>query len=1099
MSEISYSDSESGSDFEELDDLLQPDPHRPQTPQESLDGHESAISDSDEEVDSLENLRLAFDAKKVTKKVRAWFLTEDGIKPSTKFIDSRYPARKTSRIKAPSDLSQLFRKLAPSLPRHSDPIANGFKFVDEILKYSHPLKSIRPNCVQLSGVVMSLWKDVMAHPKLSKEHAVPGTSTNLLLVLVNTHLKEFRRRLHSYASSSLVTRSRTRAHFQEYMERRIASLRRIVSESRKKLGIAHKIHSIAAGPPMLQDRPTMCAPPLTDFLKALMSTASSKFQAEGMHLSKDFPGIKELTPLLAFLHNIDLDISRTEAGKRKRYDEDGDVIDEGDIGFAATAALLALGKGNGDEVRDQTDQGNGAGDGNDYGDRDGDGAAGGEETGDVDENDKGGSDGEGHNDDHRFEMNVDGERDGADDGGVGVQDGAISAGDVAQDGADDSSNGDGSQEDTSQLVEHTVKTKIDTFIDTIEHVTRSQWFDFKGVARFAKWRRNVRVHMSNWFTRVRANRHKPASPEYNLTLQHILIVFSQAGYVAEATSIAAMLVVVYREVYERDPSNRTKRRNLCNALGALSVAMWRAKQYLMAAQAAEDGIQIITPLYEYTRDRSLVTLGELQVAHSSALLGLSQGNANDAQKLFLRFRAQMAAQKAVSMLRARSVSHDDSVTDYARLARAIQAHMDATVAVSGFLQELSFQHKAVSTDKFGWTMVPKCCEKLTVEEALFIHGSLPSSPDARLTFHLSFPEEVVQIYRDIAATGTNAYDPFLAEALHWKAGLPETTLEQSLSAYKEGQKVYFRLAEMFPTLFNRKIARFQGDYALRLRFDARYDKADEVLAEALEQQADAPAEEGGVAIWRGYGLFSSLNSLHALVLSGIDQHAEALCKAQRAEMFFYATADETCPMASLYLAEPFAIKGYAQWMLGQPRDALKALRKSLTLLQQHEAAGLGKVKAERLKEECNHPPIYMLALGWKAGVEASLGRYEQAMRHIDEAVQQTRLRADSAKARWEAEQALDPIDQVLAHLLVIYAGILLGRQRFDEALERVYESLAVSDEGKRCSPSTYKTAIMLKARILEAIEQPLEAAEYASKANSLPGTGFMDKLQNLNV
>ncbi|KAE8270246.1 hypothetical protein A4X09_0g2081 [Tilletia walkeri] len=1056
--------------------LLQLNPQRPQPRQESPDEHlhdatDSSASNSDEELDDIENLQLGeFDAKKLTKQVRGWYLAEDGVKPSTRFIDSRYPVRKVSSIEAPPDLSQLFRKLAPSLPRHSDPIANGFDFVEDILKFSHRLKRVRFSCVQLSGIVMALWKDVMAHPTLSKEHAVPGTATNLLLSLVNAHLKEFRRCLCFHVSSSLVTRSRRRAHIQGCMEIKIKDVRRIVSESRKKFGMAHKIHSIAAGPPYLQDRPTMCVDALNQKFKALMAFASHEFHAGGMNLSKDFPDVRELVPLLAFLHYIDLNIYRTDPDQRKQYHQDGDIIIERDDDGNPDGSFNA----NGDDHRTQLGQQTGAGDG----------SADGEENGD----------GEGHGDGQRSEdMNADDDRDGANNAGVDAQDDTIGAGDVVQDDTD----GDGDQENASHSVEHTVKTKIDTLIDTIETVTRSQWFDFRDVARFAKWRRNVRVHLSNWFTRVRANRYKPASPDFNVPLQHILILFSQAGYVTEAASIAEMLVVVYREAYERDPSNRTKRRNLCNALGALSIAMSSDQRYLVAAQAAEDGIQILTPLYEDSRDRSLVSLGALQVAYSSALLGLSQDNANDAQKLFLHFRAQMAARKAVSMLRAYSKAHDDSVTSYAGLARSVQAHMNATVAVSELLQELASKHDEVPLDNFGWKTVPDCCDELTVQDALFIHGCLPNSHDARLAFHLKFPEEVVQIYRDIGATGTKAYDPFLAEALDWKAGLPETTPEESLIAYEEGRKVYTQLAKTFPTHFDRQVARFHGDYAIRLRFAAQYDKSAEILAAAMEYQSSSLEPDSVMAIWRGYSMFSSLASLHALVLSQIDRHAEAFEQAEHAETVFYATEDETDPEGKVYLAEPIAVKGYAEWMLGRPRDALKTLRHSLTALQEYDAACVYRVKTEDEEEEekCTHPPIYMLALGWKAGVEASLGYHERAMRHINEAVQQARLWEGSAETRLDSEKELDPIEQVLAHLLVIFAGILLGRQRFDEALEQICESLAVSYEGERCSPSTYKTAILLKARILEAIERPVEAAEYASKAKLLPGTGFMDKLQ----
>ncbi|KAE8223170.1 hypothetical protein CF319_g3756 [Tilletia indica] len=985
MSESLHSEAE----VEDLD-LLQPAPQPIRVKQEELeydllhDDAASSASDSDDEVDALEDLRVgSLNAKKLSDRIRQSFLIDDGTQISKKFIDSRYPLRVFARIKAAPDLSDLFRQLEPHLPRHSDPIGDGLDHVEELLKRGLRFRYSKPSCLKVVKMVMLLWKDVVAHPKLSKEYPIPGTIANLLLSLLQAYLKVFRRRLLIHVGSSLVTRSRQRKSYQKNLARSVKEIGKLVMDCRKKFGMANKIHNIAAGPPALEDRPTMTVPAVAESLKNCINAVLQRFRVQHLWvtLGSDYPAVDALHPTFAFLRQIDLGIYKPEPSrKRKHGDEDGE----------------------------------------------------------------------------------------------------------------------GSSTNTEQ--EKADKAKLQ-LISMLQWETRPTWFHFKDVIHLTKWKDNTRRRVRQFWTLVQKLDTVLSDPDHHLVLQRILILVLQLNFHDSAPVIAEKLVVVYREAHERDPSNRTKRHNLCAALGAFSSVLLSVNRNLEAVQAAEEGSRLARPLHLEPRVGIKMLVGSLKLILSTALFALADKNVNDAQQLFLGCRSWSAANLAVTTFRHLVSVHPQSMHCKESLAQSVQTQTSAALVLLDHLRALKSRHGEISLDGFGWKAIPKCCAKLsTIQEALFVHGSLEDNISERLESHLTSTKgEAVQIYRDLVALSPNAYEPLLADALYWKATMFRSNTQNALSAFEEGEKVYTRLAEAWPNHFSRQLAQFHSTYALQLHLQAQYDKTAEALSKAIENQSAISPQHKVRTIWRGYHVVASLASCHALVLSQLDRYVEAYDEAQRAETVFYAVISSTDPKAKMFLAEPIAIKGFLEWMLDRPQDALKTLRHSLKLLEDHAAQTAAKNKNKEKEGsftmDCTLNPVYILASGWKAGVEASLGDSERALRDINKAIEQARVLSCPEQAKRVAEEYFDPINHILPHLLVISAAILLERQCIDDALECVEESLELGEEGSKCSPTTYKTGLLLKKRILELTERTYEAAEYAFKADLLPGTGFLDKVQ----
>ncbi|KAE8213502.1 hypothetical protein CF327_g2982 [Tilletia walkeri] len=1002
MSESMHSDAE----VEDLD-YLQPAPRHIQVKQEELEYdpfHDDASpsasdSDSDDEVEveALDDLRVGqINAQNLSDRVRESFLVDDGTQISKKFIDSRYPLRSSTRyplrsftrIKAAPGLSDMFSKLEPTLPLHPDVIGDGLNQVEGLLNRGLRLQYSKPHCVKVVKIVMNLWKDVVDHPKLSKQYSAPGTTANVLLSLVHGCLLLFRSRLLSHGESSLVNRSRRRKYHQAALAKSVKDIRRVVMDSRKKFGMADKIHRIAAGLPELEDRPTMTVPSVVESLKRTINNVLQRFRVQHLWISLglEYPNVNALHPTFAFLRQINLEIYKPDASrKRKHGDEDGE----------------------------------------------------------------------------------------------------------------------GSSADAQQTKTDKAKSQL---ISMLQSETNASWFHFKDVIHLTKWKDNTRRRVRKWWKHVNNLETILSDPDHHLIIQRVLVLILQLNFHDSARVVAELLVVVYREAYERDPSDRTKTKNLCAALGALSTVLtrtyWYLDRHLDAVKAAEEGIQLVMPLYLKQRSGSKMLYGSLQLALSNALFALLEHNANDAQQLFLGCRSWMAADLAIVTFRQVVSVHPQSMHCKEGLAQALQRQASTALFLLGRFSALKDKHGAISLDKFHWKTLPKCCAIFsTIQEALFVHGSLEDNLSERIESHLTnIKGEAIQIYRELAALKPIAYDPLLADVLEWKATTFKSNVEESLGAYEEGQKVFARLIEAWPNHFSRKAAQFHAKYALQLRLKAQYHKAAEALSTAIENQTAITQQPKAWTLWRGFNMVASLASCHALVLSQLDRYVEAFEEAQRAETVFYDVPAMNHPRTKVFLAEPIAVKGFAEWMLDRPQDALRTLRQSLKLLEDYEALNVDKDKkkkknGEPLKTDCVLNPVYVLASGWKAGVEASLGDPERAQGNINKAIEQARALLCSKPAQRTAELYTDPIDHILPHLLVISAAILLERKCVDEAFACVEESLELGEEGRKCSPTTYKTALLVKKRLLELTERPYEAAVYAFKADLLPGTGFMDKVQ----
>ncbi|CAD6962702.1 unnamed protein product, partial [Tilletia controversa] len=94
----------------------------------------------------------------------------------------------------------------------------------------------------------------------------------------------------------------------------------------------------------------------------------------------------------------------------------------------------------------------------------------------------------------------------------------------------------------------------------------------------------------------------------------------------------------------------------------------------------------------------------------------------------------------------------------------------------------------------------------------------------------------------------------------------------------------------------------------------------------------------------------------------------------------------------------------------------------------------------------------------------------------------------------QAERAVEQLDFVLPHLLVLLAGTHWEAGRSEAAWDAVEESLRLGEGVKGLDGSTRKTALLLKARLLGGKGSGEEAAEVRVEADTIAFKGFLEAI-----
>ncbi|KAL9931375.1 hypothetical protein V8E36_009772 [Tilletia maclaganii] len=201
-----------------------------------------------------------------------------------------------------------------------------------------------------------------------------------------------------------------------------------------------------------------------------------------------------------------------------------------------------------------------------------------------------------------------------------------------------------------------------------------------------------------------------------------------------------------------------------------------------------------------------------------------------------------------------------------------------------------------------------------------------------------------------------------------------------------------------------------------------------------------------------------------------------------------------------------AVWAYCRWLAGSADDNLASLQSALG----HSAEAMSHYH-EKSTAYMLQSATHFLILGWLGGVKAALGQTEEALTDGQDAVSRLgtllvdfagRTEMDSSmtvssKRFWDwnvTDHALVPVDQILPQLLVLLAATLTQVNRLDSATTTVDEALAIIDEGGKADLSTTKTALVLKANLLERCDRVAEAAEVRTRAEAVPRRGYLHRL-----
>ncbi|KAK0526147.1 hypothetical protein OC834_004905 [Tilletia horrida] len=970
------------------------------------------------------------------------FLSDSGHVASQKFISAHYPERDFARTDAPKDLAVLIRDLAPLLPRHEAPWGDGIDYAERILARSHRLRAIKHNCQTFASIALNLWTDIKNKPAALADHKTPGTPTYFFLAQACHLIRHFRRHVYVYASESLTKRGRRRREILSILPAQVRDLRAIARDARKKLGLAGTVHGTAHGVGPLHLQPIMTIPSASKHFNLVMQSMHSHFHINSELLYRGYPDIQALQSLMGFLRYINLDdvvATIKPPPKRSMADSDGDDASGGDNEAQQVASA------------------------------------------------------------------------------------AVAVADAA----------------AANLLRYLKKIRWENSPERLS---------FANAEQLSSWKSAITLRLHKWFVRIQARKDLLKCENHRVLVHFITIVFAQAKYWPAATIMAEFLVLIYRDEYMRDPKDKSmiKRVNLCNALGAFATCAARCSSHrrIDAVLAAENALMLLRPIYNKHKNRMAFQMSRLRVAYSQALLALGNSAANDAIMLFLFRKAYLVANWSIASLR-KAVEVLPSRLDLkSSLAQGLRARATAAKAVLDQLMLLREEHTTVPLP-IRETTVPKCCAHLSAEESQYLHTTLGDSTLTSPKLFLKSATEAIVVYRSLAERQPDLYTFVLAETLRWRADLREGNAVAEIAALNLTAETYRRLAPKFPGFFDAEIARARGEVGLRHSWSCRAEEAASSFSSAIAEYSAAAAattQKADKVSWRGFHVHASLTSAHASVLAQLERPEAALHQAERAETILRSKyPGKKSTEIGNYLAEPLATKGYALWMLHKPIHAQVALRAALHLLERHES-WYNHHYTLLEPYEASASPQYVLLLAWLAGVRCALGDPQGALGDAQAALVKTRKMVKSAMEKHAVRMRREPLERLVPHVLAIHAGISLELGRFAEAGALVDECLALAEGMKKRARAvaaaearasrdktkmvaaaqaeerlfgkkagggvvggtwldapTYKTAVLIKVRVLEATERACEAALLEAEAETLPAKGFFDQLQQATL
>ncbi|CAD6966380.1 unnamed protein product, partial [Tilletia laevis] len=598
-------------------------------------------------------------------------------------------------------------------------------------------------------------------------------------------------------------------------------------------------------------------------------------------------------------------------------------------------------------------------------------------------------------------------------------------------------------------------------------------------------------------------------------LGFLLIETSKMECFVQAGIMSELLVILYRFRFEQDPTPN-RRMELCMALGALSVTLARTDdRRLESIRAIEEAIHLFTPLEELIKEFADYIMGMFRLSQAYALLA-HKGSLtimSNELPLYQTRKALRCARSAVADFRSHLAADLPGriLGTQAALARALhacaligkvllkemeshQTSHDPCAIASG--QDRCYPPFKQTPRERGFTWDSWCKEHLYSPEQEYVHAKMGDYSLGLVEDFAAMAEEAVGLYRNLARTNQELYEPLLAEVLKLQAQLLDLRPEKAIPVCEEAIETFERISSTFVDHFKEPLAALYLDLTRHLRSGYDLEKTISAIDEAISHQERLHQR---FSIWRGYDTISALTAARALVHIRLERYEEALLDAEKAEQKLLEEVARD-DWIQTYLVEPRAVKAFILWMTGQTEQALVELQSILEATMARDAASL---TSRRKTYWASDDPNHILFRGWLGGVRAAAGDAQGGRQDGEQAVQNMRRLLDTPNfAPIEEEDAararlviysLDTIDHILPHLLVLLAATLAQLGEFKEAMDNINEALELSKMHKCRDESTMKTALLLKLRLLERSEGA-ESQQIQKEAYTIVAQGFLAQL-----
>ncbi|KAE8244131.1 hypothetical protein A4X13_0g6805 [Tilletia indica] len=574
-----------------------------------------------------------------------------------------------------------------------------------------------------------------------------------------------------------------------------------------------------------------------------------------------------------------------------------------------------------------------------------------------------------------------------------------------------------------------------------------------------------------------------------VTIQYMCIVFAHMLLFNEAAVFGELLVVMCREDEKRIPSVKNKVK-IAAALGALSILLASTPRKFDAVQAAEEGINILQPVFKTKPARYISLMAALKAAHAKALLQCGGGLTNYEGGIRTLRKAYRIAEEASKLSHEHLDEHSTGPDTLSLLARVL--YIKALGGLKGIEKLLDHQARARYSNFPLHPTVQKDRadrDSSKLENSKYLEGLTKDLDVEVIDALVTVSERSIQIYRELIKQVPNLYEPLLGEALILKAQLLNFYSPQAEDAFSEATAFYDQLSAKFPHQFDEPATRAYTGLAKRRRWANDLEGAADSYQQALDHLLEplGPNEYKTDAQNQQWNRADELKIDRPVICVQLERYEEGLADLERVRAFM---DEEDADIAGL------AVQGCCYWLLGRLEEAEEVLTSGLEPIieDQEIMKTIESSSSYRLWDENQG---YILGLGWQGAVKSAMGDHTHALEDGELAVNLLRRRHSNAQTRYFDYFGLDPFQRVmLPHHLVILAGTLLAVGRTKDAMEHVEESLRLNSDSK-VDPSTVKTALMLKARLLEETgcsDESREAAKIRAEADDIPFRGFLHRM-----